>query len=493
MMAVAIVFLPGISWAKTVFNPFTGTLDFVDSGAGAGGSGGSSLAIATGSVQAANVISSPTAIINFSSGPFRVTFVSPATAYIDVDYSSITAQGKVTASGGGGAVFGYISTRSIDMNGFELIGSSRISVGSSTGAAAISISSPNASLFWVAVRVDTGAETPLFDLRYASATLAKPVTFYILGPLIQGSTVSNQNDSGGQQTYILRMGPQLNGAMINSVYNGSNEYLLTSGVNGTSRFVFMNATGGKFELGIAAGPVGFIGTFTNQALQFRVGDAIMSTLDTTGNLGAAASATQKVLYGYVVNMSSGVATSSFTAYGEITSTTGFVGGGSTFTALAVNGPSAFSSTSTFNAFVNIPNASSASIVNAPLMLTSGGANKYFLMTSSITNVGTQYKTNITTNGVITSSGIAPALTSCGTNPTVVGNDRRMVLTEGATGNGCTITFAVPFLNAPTCFVDNRTMSLVNALSYAVTNTALTIIQTASGGGVYDVWCDGLGE
>lgn len=204
-----------------------------------------------------------------------------------------------------------------------------------------------------------------------------------------------------------------------------------------------------------------------------------------------------------------IAGSSITAGDVITSTLGFIGGGATFTALAVNGSvvltgtntitgqSVFGASVTFNgplvtnSSVSIQNISSATLTNVVLQEVS--TNRYYLTLATTAVPGTMYKVAITSNGVITSSGIAPALSACGTSPTVVGNDRRMVLTEGATGNGCTITFAVPFFNAPTCFVDNRTMSLVNALSYAVTNTALTITQTASGGGVYDVWCDGLGE
>lgn len=61
-----------------------------------GASGSSSLAITTGSAQSTgNNISSPTAIVNLSSGVFKVRLTGTATAYIDVDYSSITAQGDL--------------------------------------------------------------------------------------------------------------------------------------------------------------------------------------------------------------------------------------------------------------------------------------------------------------------------------------------------------------------------------------------------------------
>lgn len=183
-----------------------------------------------------------------------------------------------------------------------------------------------------------------------------------------------------------------------------------------------------------------------------------------------------------------------TATDTISSTTGFAGGGSTFTSLNVNGPSAFNSTATVNSALIIPNASTAAFTDASFLLYTTGVKKYSLLTSSVTNIGTQYKLAFTTNGVITSSGIAPALTTCGTSPTVAGNDRRMIVTVGATGGGCTITFAVPFLNAPTCLVSPRTGSVINALTITdPTNTALTFSETGAGGNKFDIWCDGLGE
>lgn len=60
-----------------------------------GGGGASSLAVGTGSVQGMNIISSPTANISFSSGVFFVQPVGGATAYISLDYSSVTAQGDL--------------------------------------------------------------------------------------------------------------------------------------------------------------------------------------------------------------------------------------------------------------------------------------------------------------------------------------------------------------------------------------------------------------
>ena len=107
----------------------------------AGGGGASSLAIATGSAQASNIISSPTSIVNFSSGAFKVRFISPSTAYIDIDYSSITAQGRVSASGGGSDNLGsHIATTTLQAR-FGINASSGVFTSSLTAFGVISSTS----------------------------------------------------------------------------------------------------------------------------------------------------------------------------------------------------------------------------------------------------------------------------------------------------------------------------------------------------------------
>lgn len=55
-----------------------------------GGGGSSTMAVYEDTTQ----ISSPTAITKFAGGPFNLSFLSGATAYIDINYSSITARGN---------------------------------------------------------------------------------------------------------------------------------------------------------------------------------------------------------------------------------------------------------------------------------------------------------------------------------------------------------------------------------------------------------------
>lgn len=98
---------------------------------------------------------------------------------------------------------------------------------------------------------------------------------------------------------------------------------------------------------------------------------------------------------------------------------------------------------------------------------------------SIDNVGHQYATTT-----------IPVLSSCGTNPSMVGSDDHGTVTTGATAGGCTITFGNPWIKAPTCTLSEQTGSVVNAFSYTVSATAIVVTQTAIGGGIVDYVCRG---
>lgn len=115
-------------------------------------------------------------------------------------------------------------------------------------------------------------------------------------------------------------------------------------------------------------------------------------------------------------------------------------------------------------------------------------NDYQLNISSITGVTTF---GIQFDGHVVSSGTTPVASSCGTgSPIPVGTDFAFKITPGATATGCTITFVSPYANAPVCTVDQETMSLVNALSYTTSTTAVTITQVGAAGSVYDIICVG---
>lgn len=120
------------------------------------------------------------------------------------------------------------------------------------------------------------------------------------------------------------------------------------------------------------------------------------------------------------------------------------------------------------------------------VLTTVAAN--YEMTFSTT--ASFYHVAVSTNGHLNVNGTPPVVSSCGTSPVIAGSDNAFTITVGATTTSCTISFKVPFNSTPTCVVSDQTQSLVNALSYSVTASAVTLSQTALGGSKLDVHCLG---
>lgn len=87
-------------------------------------------------------------------------------------------------------------------------------------------------------------------------------------------------------------------------------------------------------------------------------------------------------------------------------------------------------------------------------------------------------------------GNTPAAGSCGTTPgTPVGNDNAFTIVAGATTGSCTVNFAKSYGTAPVCIAQDR--STVQALRYAISTSAITIIATAAlGGDTLAVICQG---
>ena len=92
------------------------------------------------------------------------------------------------------------------------------------------------------------------------------------------------------------------------------------------------------------------------------------------------------------------------------------------------------------------------------------------------------------SGHVISSGSTPTLSSCGTSPAIVGDDKNGQVTMGtATPTGCTITFAAAYVSAPLCTVTWQATPLASQ-SYAVTNTAITLTQTATSSNKVNYHC-----
>lgn len=95
--------------------------------------------------------------------------------------------------------------------------------------------------------------------------------------------------------------------------------------------------------------------------------------------------------------------------------------------------------------------------------------------------------------VVTSNTQAASLSSCGGTPSLSTNsdDFSGTITVGTTATGCTLTFARPFANKPTCLVTNQSMSITSAIGYTTSTTALTVSQAIGlSGDLIDYICVG---
>ena len=98
--------------------------------------------------------------------------------------------------------------------------------------------------------------------------------------------------------------------------------------------------------------------------------------------------------------------------------------------------------------------------------------------------------SITNTGHIVASSTTPTLSSCGTSPSSTGDDTHGTVTVGATGTGCTVTFAQPFAADPVCLVTPQTGSVVNAFSYTHSTTNIVVTQTGIASSKFDYYCMG---
>lgn len=117
-------------------------------------------------------------------------------------------------------------------------------------------------------------------------------------------------------------------------------------------------------------------------------------------------------------------------------------------------------------------------------------NAFVVASSTATATTTLFR--ITNTGHIIASSTSPTLSSCGTTPSMVGDDTHGEVTVGSVAaTACTITFANAWTVAPVCNITNQSMSVVNAMTYTISATAITVSQTGLTGDKLDYMCKGL--
>lgn len=132
-----------------------------------------------------------------------------------------------------------------------------------------------------------------------------------------------------------------------------------------------------------------------------------------------------------------------------------------------------------------------SATNTQLQVISS-TNNVKMVSFSTTTTSSVYGVAVTTANHISFAGVSPSTSSCGTGAGFTGTDANGFITPGTGAGGCTVTFAIPYKNTPTCVVTERTDSLVNALSYTVNSTALVVTQTSLSS-IVDYNCSGIRE
>lgn len=95
----------------------------------------------------------------------------------------------------------------------------------------------------------------------------------------------------------------------------------------------------------------------------------------------------------------------------------------------------------------------------------------------------------TLDGINLGTTTAPALTSCGTTPAIVGTDLAGTVTMGTSATGCVITFQSAKAAAPVCVVTWIATPLASQ-SYVTSASAITLTQTSTSNNVVKYICIG---
>lgn len=128
----------------------------------------------------------------------------------------------------------------------------------------------------------------------------------------------------------------------------------------------------------------------------------------------------------------------------------------------------------------------AGAVNGGGTVTKAYGLQVFAPTGATNNYSAQF------TGDVQTAGGNPTLSSCGTSPSIRGTDTAGEVTVGSVAaTGCTISFTTTKAFAPSCMVTEQTGSVVNAFSYTISTTAITVTQTGLTGIKLNYRCDQL--
>lgn len=87
--------------------------------------------------------------------------------------------------------------------------------------------------------------------------------------------------------------------------------------------------------------------------------------------------------------------------------------------------------------------------------------------------------------ILSTTTASPVLTTCGTTPTIVGNDTVGKLTTGGTATTCTITFTTAYNVAPACIIQPQGGTVYPTFTTSTTAITITVDVAAT---VYNYIC-----
>ncbi len=95
-------------------------------------------------------------------------------------------------------------------------------------------------------------------------------------------------------------------------------------------------------------------------------------------------------------------------------------------------------------------------------------------------------------GHLITSGPTPSVSSCGTSPSIQGNDRDFRVYVGSiAATGCTVTFANPYVNAPICVVTPEVGTLTFDPTASSTPTTVVVGGGTITSDVFVGHCEGV--
>lgn len=347
-----------------------------------------------------------------------------------------------------------------------------------TGANTINLSATATSTFGSGINLQTGC-------------------FAIAGTCIGNSSFSNTLANGGTATTTF-----YNGGVVFS--DGSK--LTQAGGSGVNQ-LFWDNTNSRLGLGTSSPQVQFDSEISNnseqiliQARNYSNGTGAISDIKTLNDTGSQL-ALQMYGSGNTLTITSYLASLTLGNWARLRASTAAAGliigtGGSTPIVFTPTDSEAARITSAglFGIGTSSPVARFTSVAAST---TAGTANNGYTGTVSIIagfeNTVVKLFQVIDQWGHQILGGDPPVLTSCGTSPSFVGaaNDNAFTVQVGSVAaTGCTATFAHIWPAAPTCNVTNRSMSVVNAMTYTISTTALVVSQTGLTGAILDIRCGG---